>query len=446
LCITDIQGDFIRVNQAWVDALGYSVEKIEGSNFFDFVHPEDKKDTEQALKKLKEEGQILNFVNRYQTEAGDYHYLEWRSRRQGDKIYAASRDITERREQEEEIKYISYHDTLTGLYNRYYLEEKIRRLDEERQLPISVMMADLNGLKMINDTYGHAQGDKVLIKTAKILESACRSQDIVARWGGDEFIIYLSQTENKAAQKIYDRIKKLFSETKSDEIAISIGLGVATKRDQAEDIYEVLSKAEEKMYKNKLDETRSTKSSMVKTLLKTLGENSNETEIHAYRMQKLAFLLGEKLNLCHAELDRLSLLATLHDIGKIAISAEILTKPGKLTGNEWEKVKKHPEVGYRIASATDEFAHVAMEIFAHHERWDGTGYPKGLKEDEIPPLARIISVIDAYDVMTNERSYSEAIPQAEALVEIEDCSGSQFAPEIAAEFVELIRNMDFKKD
>ncbi|MGM0502901.1 MAG: HD-GYP domain-containing protein, partial [Bacillota bacterium] len=240
------------------------------------------------------------------------------------------------------------------------------------------------------------------------------------------------------AQQVYDKIKEKCKETKEEEIPISIALGIATKEKTQEGLYQVLKIAEERMYKNKLDESRSTKSHIVKALLKTLGEKSNETEEHAWRMQALAFSMGEKLDLSQDRLDKLSLLATLHDIGKTIVPAEILTKPGKLNDEEWEIIKQHPETGYRIASSTEEFAYVAEEILSHHEKWDGSGYPRGLKGSEIPMLARIITIVDAYDVMTNSRSYKDPMSKEEAIAELKHCSGKQFDPQLVPHFIELV--------
>jgi len=194
------------------------------------------------------------------------------------------------------------------------------------------------------------------------------------------------------------------------------------------------------MYQNKLSESRSSKSNIVQGLLNTLSAKSSETKEHAMRMTNLAFHFGEELNFSNSELNRLSLLATMHDIGKTTISEEILNKPGSLSEEEWKIVKRHSEQGYKIATASEEFALIADEILTHHEKWDGSGYPNGLKGEEIPYLARNISIVDAYDVMTNERPYSKAISKEEALTEIKECAGSQFDPELAEGFIKIMKN------
>ena len=149
-------------------------------------------------------------------------------------------------------------------------------------------------------------------------------------------------------------------------------------------------------------------------------------------------MLGKEINLASVELDKLSLLSYLHDIGKVAVSEKILKKKEKLNKEEWEEIKKHSETGYRIAVSTDEFSHIAKEILNHHERWDGSGYPEGLKGDEIPLLSRILAVVDAYDIMLNGRPYKNKKSVEDALLELKNNAGSQFDPELVEKFVEII--------
>ena len=337
------------------------------------------------------------------------------------------------------IRELSYYDSLTGLYNRRFFEVELERLDSKRQLPISILMADLNGLKIINDSYGHKMGDQMLKKAAEILKSSLREEDILARQGGDEFIILLPQTDQKTSAEIIQRIKEKTGKIDGLELPLSIAVGQATKFSPKEDIGEVIKAADNQMYENKLSESRSSKSNIVQGLINVLDTKSSETKEHALRMTKLALDFGEKLGLTESDQNRLSLLATLHDIGKINISESILNKADKLTDQEWEIMKKHTEQGYKIASSSEEFASVAEEIFSHHENWDGSGYPRQLQKKEIPYLARIISLVDAYDVMTHERPYSKAMSKEEAIKEIKKCSGTQFDPELAAKFIEMLQ-------
>lgn len=340
-------------------------------------------------------------------------------------------------EAEERSRYLSFHDSLTGLYNRAYFEEEMKRLDRERQLPISVIMGDVNGLKLTNDGLGHSAGDEILKQTAKVLKGACRAEDIIARWGGDEFVILLPQAPECVAKSICSRITAACREVKLDPVGLSIALGYATKTEPGQRLKDTLDKAENWLYQRKLLEGKSQRSDIINSLDTALREKSHETEEHVKRIADMAIQIGKVLGLSDSDLNGLELLARLHDIGKIGVPDTILNKPGPLSKDEWTVMKKHPEVGYRIAVALPDLAPIGESILAHHERWDGRGYPRGLREEEIPLLARIIAVVDAYDVMTRGRSYMSAINPDRALDEIRKNSATQFDPQVVQAFMEM---------
>ncbi len=354
----------------------------------------------------------------------------------------------ERKWAEDKIRYISFHDRLTGLYNRAFLEEEIERLDAAKELPISIIMADINGLKLVNDTYGHKVGDKLLKSAGQILinstrrKNSTRKKDIVVRWGGDEFVLFLVNTNKEEALKVSRRIKQECANFELEPVPVEIAVGTATKEDPDEPLEIAFKMAEDRMYQQKLTDANSARSKIISALLGTLKEKSDETETHALRMTEMGYYFGNILELDDEDMDKLSLLATMHDIGKVTIAEEILKKPGKLTEKEWEKIKEHPETGRRIARTSENLIHIAEEISAHHERWDGNGYPRGLKGKNIPYLARMIAIIDTYDVMTHDRSYRKALSKKEALEEIENCAGTQFDPELARIFVRMVETQE----
>ena len=350
------------------------------------------------------------------------------------------RDVTKEKQKEEEIRYLGYHDRLTGLYNRAYFEEALMRLDSEAYMPLGIIMGDSNGLKMVNDVFGHEEGDKLLKSIGVIFKTICGNDDIVARVGGDEFAIILPRTSTEKTNTIISDIKQMCSIEIVDPISPSIALGASIKTNKNEDIKIVYKLAEDRMYNNKLVESKSIRSSIISSLKKTLEERTHETETHAQRLKELSMNMGKIMGLYDNELDDLSLLAMLHDIGKIAIPDYILGKPAKLTEDEWKIMKSHCEIGYRIAVASPELAHIANLILTHHERWDGTGYPQGLKGEEIPLLSRIIAVVDAYDAMTSDRPYHEAVQSEAALKELERCRATQFDPYIVEKFIEIMSN------
>ncbi len=347
-------------------------------------------------------------------------------------------EVAEQKQAEQKIHYMTFHDQLTGLYNRTYLEEEISRLDTERQLPMSIIMADLNGLKLVNDTYGHLVGDEMIQCAASILKESCRKEDIIARRGGDEFIVFLPQTTEDEARIIKERIEEKSREVYMGEIPVSMSLGVAMRESTEKKLPTALKEAEDLMYKDKIAKSRNIRSALLKAMLTTLQEKSFETDEHTRIMQNLAMKVGEQLELPDSEKSRLKLLIYLHDIGKIKISEEILTKKGPLTTEEWEIMKKHPETGYRIARATEDFVHVAEDILAHHENWDGTGYPQGLKGREIPLLARITSIVDAYEAMTSGRAYKKPLSSYEAAAKIKRSAGTKFDPDLVDIFLSVL--------
>ena len=319
------------------------------------------------------------------------------------------RNITERKKAEEKIIYLSFHDNLTGLYNRAYFEEEAKKLDTKRQLPLSFIIGDINRLKLTNDAFGHIQGDKLIVKVAEVLKAFFRQEDTVARWGGDEFTVLLPQTKKEDAEEIINRIKNVLIVTGKHEIPVSISLGTATKEKINQDIQDVIKEAEDNMYRHKLIERKSIYSSITSSLERTLYEKSLETGEHAERLKKLSQKIGEVIHLPDNKMDELSLLSTLHDIGKIAISEEILTKGRELTKKEWVLIKKHPEIGYNICVSNPQLGHIAEGVLGHHEWWNGDGYPQGLRSDNIPITSRIISIVDAYDVMISGRTYKKAV-------------------------------------
>ncbi|SDL29554.1 sensor domain-containing diguanylate cyclase/phosphohydrolase [Halarsenatibacter silvermanii] len=356
-----------------------------------------------------------------------------------EKIIGTSRDITRIKKREKELRYVSYHDKLTDLYNRFYLEAEMDRLDTERQLPISMIMCDINGMKIVNDTYGHKTGDELLVKVAEILQANTREEDIVARWAGDEFVILLPQTGTKMARKIVDRIEETCQKTEIAGFKISLGLGIATKVNKEVNLQEVLSQADERMYKDKLTKGKSPEYKAVQNMLATLRVKKTGAERHYLRINELALKLGRVLNLPEKDLHNLSLVAILHDLGKATIPEDILNKTEELSGEEWRLVKKHLERGGILAAETEEFSFIAEEILHRHERWDGQGYPDGLEKENIPLLSRIIAVVDAYDVILCGSNYRDPAGKEAALKEIEENAGSQFDPELAKKFVQMMR-------
>ena len=346
-------------------------------------------------------------------------------------------DISDLKEAMMSLEYMSRHDQLTGLKNRSYFETELQQMDRQENYPLGIIIGDVNGLKLINDAFGHASGDLLLKEAAAIISDTCPKDSLVARIGGDEFAIVLPGSCEDEIIQLIKAIRENCSKVSSLAVPLSIAFGFALKTEAGSGINSIIKQADEHMYKMKMLESRSIRSALIITLQKALEERNIETLEHMERTRQLAVSLGKKIGLPDYLLNDLSLLAILHDIGKLGIPDEILLKPGPLNAEEWKIMKTHCDKGFHIASSIPEMISIAEAILHHHEHWDGKGYPYGLQGEDIPLLSRMISIVDAFDVMTHDRPYHHAITPDEALEEIRSCAGSQFDPELAEVFIKM---------
>jgi diguanylate cyclase (GGDEF)-like protein/putative nucleotidyltransferase with HDIG domain/PAS domain S-box-containing protein len=353
-------------------------------------------------------------------------------------IVIVFRDYTEKWERLKKIEYLNFHDDLTNLYNRRFFEEELLRLDTKRNLPLSIIMGDINGLKLINDSFGHKYGDVLLVKSANAIVDECREDDIIARIGGDEFAIILPNASIEDAAEVINRIKGNLTKQEVFGIDVSVSFGCGSKTDISQNIQTIFKEAEDYMYKHKIYESSSMRSKTIEIISKTLFEKNGRELVHSKRVSELCVLLAKKLGFDDNDINILKLTGLMHDIGKIGIEDKILNKDGTLTDEEYNQMKRHPEIGYRILNSVNEFSDIATSVLQHHEKWDGSGYPQGLKGKDICLEARIVCIVDAFDAMTSLRSYRTAIGQSEAIKEIERCRGTHFDPDIARQFIEMI--------
>jgi diguanylate cyclase (GGDEF)-like protein/putative nucleotidyltransferase with HDIG domain len=344
---------------------------------------------------------------------------------------------SELRDNVEQIKYLSYHDSLTGLYNRLYFEENLINVDKDENLPISIIFGDVNGLKLTNDIFGHTTGDELLNKSAEILKKTCRSMDVVARMGGDEFAVILPKTDEHAVKKIIERVKSELSKDHIGAIKCSMSLGSCTKSSEDQDIVGIMGFAEEMMYKDKTINRDNVNSELINTIIKTLHSNYPREKVHSENVSKLSSDLALAMELPENEVHMVKEAGFLHDIGKIAVKDEIINNKYLLNTNESKEIKQHSLAGYRILNLFEETKDLAEAVISHHEKWNGTGYPNGLKGEEIPAMARIISIAETYDVFTNP-IYNISMTKGEALLEIKKYSGINYDPNITEIFIKMM--------
>ena len=439
----------VYINPEWKSLVGYYEEDGDKlfQGFLSKIHPE-------CFERLRNkynnviDGNIEYFTTEYRVirASGDIMWVQQRGKvAEKDeygkpiRIVSTLSNITNRKKYEEEILFLSYSDKLTGLKNRVYMEKQFENLDRDEKSRYFIIIGDLNGLKMANDSIGHIEGDKLLCAVSNVIKGLCEDSDVVSRWGGDEFVILIKEKDSVYVSDLTNRIRNAVAKISEFHFKISIALGYAEKDENSKGSEFVMSLAEKRMYRNKLMENNSARNATISSLLRTLHEKHSETEEHTMRIKSLSLRLAKRLDLSQDKIDEIELLSLLHDIGKIGIPEQILMKPATLTSEEWEIMKSHTEIGCRIAKSTPELSHIAYEILSHHEKYDGTGYPNGLKGEEIPILSRIINVIDSFDVMTHKRVYKDAMSIDNAYEELKQCSGSQFDPLIVDEFIKLLK-------
>lgn len=340
---------------------------------------------------------------------------------------------------EKEINYLSLHDPLTGVSNRASFEQELVRLKNQGSNNISIIMGDVDGLKLVNDSLGHSTGDLLLTNAARIIRESIRENDFVARIGGDEFIVILYSKEMVVVETVCARIRnsvEIYNQENA-QLPLSISIGYAILN-EASNIDEVLNEADNNMYREKLYRSKSVRSALVNTMMIALEARDFITEGHVTRVQDMVWRMGTTLGFSERQLTDLKLFSQFHDIGKVGIPDSILFKPSALLPEETLIMRRHSEIGYRIAQSALDLLPIADWVLSHHEWWDGSGYPLGLKGEEIPLECRILTIADAYDAMTSDRPYRHAMTQKEAVEELYKCTGTQFDPRLVPVFVEIL--------
>lgn len=443
LLIEPLSGKIVEANSAATRFYGYSNEELINMFIHD-INILDKDELDALRIKALDKGQkYITFPHRLKN--GEIKFVDTYSSTidySGKKVlFSIIFDVTKREEVARENEYLAYHDYLTGLYNRRFYKEEFDRRVKEEEFPVGILIGDMNGFKIYNDTFGYAEGDRLLKEMSALISEVVNDNDVVARIGGDEFAIIVSGKNEVEISQYLDKIEEISNNAfpgVSDRglITISWGYGIQRKK---EDTLDILSEvAESFMYNKKFYSRNSARSNTVDVIMKALFTKSEREEQHSKRVGALCAIIAQKMDLRQSEIDKIRVAGLLHDIGKIGIDENILNKKGNLDAEEWKIMKLHPAKGASILENTKEYHDISDIVLAHHERYDGTGYPRGLKAELIPLWARIIAVADTYDAMTNLRSYRQAVSKKEAAYEIKKCSNTQFDPQIVDLFLQII--------
>lgn len=411
--------------------LSYTQLELSHLHLNDLVADHNKTEVSSYLHKLAE---------------GDLHTAYWQLRRQDDSLITCEltgtllpsglvqlivRDITEIQAKESELLYISMHDPVTNICNRTCFEQEMRRLNGKGHTPVSIIICDVDGLKLINDCLGHDKGDMLLSTAAKIIKGVFREEDVVARIGGDEFAILLPHTSRLIAKKACRRLNDAIQQYNNQNTGfpLSISSGFATSTGTSANMGELFREADNNMYREKLQQSKNVRRKIIYSVLKTLQSRESGEFHNLDRIQSLAMNLGKLLSLPIHRLSALKMLVHFHNIGRVGIPARILNKKPPLTPSEQGEIRRHSEIGYRIAQSIPDLIPIADSILKHHEWWNGQGYPLRIQGEAIPLECRILAVASAYDRMTGSRPEGNLSHEA-ALNAIKKLSGVQFDPYI----------------
>lgn len=349
-------------------------------------------------------------------------------------VIGISRDVTERKKIDDEIRYLSFHDQLTGLYNRRYYDIELERLNTARNLPISFITVDINGLKMTNDVFGHSSGDDLIKLASKTLKSVCREDDIIVRLGGDEFIVVLPQTNIKDCEKIVSRIHLSLKSQSDSKYTLSLSIGYSSKETMDQEIIDVVNQADRIMYQNKLIESEVYKRQLLGTIMNTLYKLDTDLRRHLKSLTNLVSQFGKYLKLSSNQINQLKLAAMYHDIGKIGIDIEDI----RLYQTDRIKyeylLRRQPELSYQILRYITQYTEIANIVLAYHENYDGSGYPRGLRKDEISNESMMVHIVNNYDKLR----FNVGLNREDSITQLKMQKGKELDPILCEKFCQMI--------
>jgi diguanylate cyclase (GGDEF)-like protein len=377
-----------------------------------------------------------------------------------------NRMASQRMRVEQALKRQAATDRLTGLHSHRSLNEELAK-EVERSLrynrPVTIMMIDIDGFRLFNDTYGYQEGDRVLKQVAKLLEREFRSVDIIGRYGGDEFMAILPETDREEGVSCTNRFFEALSHERvqprlGESVPLVLSVGVAVCPDDSRHKEELIAYADASLAEAKqvsgsavvvtqrepgeIISRRRSPFGVLDALVRAVDRKDRYTRQHSQQNAEFAVALGKAVGLTEGAVSALRVAGLLHDVGKIGVPDDILKKPGPLTDEERVLMREHVVLSNLIVHGIPNLEDVSDAVYCHHERWDGTGYPRGLKGKEIPLPGRIMALVDAYSAMILDRPYRKALTGEEAVAELRRNSGTQFDPELVEPFIQRLESSE----
>ncbi|MDD3159098.1 HD domain-containing phosphohydrolase [Anaeromusa sp.] len=439
-------------NPRLAELLGYELGELSGGMpVHDIIHPDHLLEVQQRMK------------DRLAGELVDENYEVKLIRRDGQVIFAeiyaslgtlggqpaligTILDISERKKMEDELRHLSMHDQLTGLFNRTFFEGEMQRLSSSRH-PIGIVIIDVNGLKLINDTLGHASGDALICNVASLLRLHFRGDDIVSRIGGDEFAALLPNSTDQQLGNLLKRLRTAASAYNQEhpELPLSIATGYAIATPEITSLEDAFRQADNHMYNDKSQHRESARRLILNSFLRKVQGREGTQQKDIQHMQMLITKLAQKLQLPDTLIPQLQAAVRYYDIGLLSVSESILSSKASLSEEDRRHIRRHPEVGQHLVESIPELSGIGDWILKHHERWDGSGYPMGLSGANIPIGVRMLSLIDSYEAMRHDRPYRPALSFEETIAELKSQAGRQFDPQITESFITLLYELHEKQ-
>ena len=438
----DLAAGTVYLSPRWKEQLGYMDSELDSNQelFFGLLHPDDRERVRQVIADyLQQRMDLYDIEFRLRHKDGSYRWIRsrgkafWGADGTAYRMAGAHTDIEERKRQERQIELLSYHDQLTGLFNRHYYEKVViewsgSQLQDDS---VSLIVADVNGLKLANDAFGHEMGDQLLLAFASALRKVSRPQDMAARLGGDEFVLFMPATSETEAERMLKTLTQVCQEESIDFLDLSVSMGVVTISNGVMTIPDAYKVAEDAMYEQKMIEGERYRNNMVHQMVNQVLLSHPVEKSHADRVAQICVRIGKLIGLNTGQLNALELAGQLHDIGKIGLDPNQVSWHEHAQGKDSDDLKKHVQIGYYILHSASQYTHIAEAVLAHHESFDGQGYPKGLKGQEIPLIARILKIANDYEILVrNGLSVNAAVEH------MAQQAGRDYDPVLIESFIE----------
>lgn len=435
--ILDYQGNVIDVRGQNTSVI-LDITKYKDKNIREFINESSANEMMEHIQQVIGTEDILeqefSFISGGQEEVYDIRYSD----SPPEKIIAVCRNLSEFQKQLNTINYLSNFDQLTGLTNRANFRKYANKLIDKQQFPFSFIAADINSIRLVNSSFGYKVGDLFIKEFSQVLANTEFEGKVLGYLSGGLFAIILENSGEKEADQFIRLVKEECKNHFIKNINVSAAFGYYCMRNDLNTLDYAMDQAENMLAENKRTEYSNTHNETLEIINRTLQAKSEREQLHSLRVAELCKEFAIALNFSEKDQNEMYSAGLMHDIGKIGVSENILDKPGKLLDAEFHKIRLHPEIGYKILQASRNMKSTSDIIIAHHERYDGLGYPHGLKGEEISLKSRMLCIIDSYDAMVSDREYRKGMSKEQAIIELQNCAGKQFDEELTKIFIQQV--------